>query len=255
MTVLRVGAGLRHTENEIEWHDNALVLRQREYLGAIVLVERPIIDPDPEAVAAAVRDGLRSSGLHLLDWSAGADQLRRRLALLHRVLGPPWPEVTDAALLDHIGGWLGPDLYKVRSAADLARVDVGSALRRLLPWPAAGRFAQLAPERTAVPSGSIVRIDYSDIDFAGEGRPTLAVKVQEMFGALAAPSIADGRIPVVLHLLSPGGRPTAITSDLASFWRQGYPQVRAELRGRYPRHSWPDDPSTAPPTRRPPRRT
>ena len=254
-TVLRIGAGLRHTEDEIVWQNNGLVLHQREYLGAIVLVERPLADPDPDAVAAAIRDGLRSSGLGKLNWTSGADLLRRRLALLHRVLGSPWPEVTDAGLLDRIDGWLGPDLRKVRRAGDLTGLDLISALRRLLPWPAAERLAQLAPERMAVPSGSIVRIDYSDVDFAGNGLPKLAVKVQEMFGSLAAPAVVDGRVPVVLHLLSPGGRPTAITSDLASFWRQGYPQVRAELRSRYPRHSWPDDPSTAPPSRRPPRRT
>ena len=250
----QIAGGLRRTEDEILWRDGALVIRQRDYLGAIVLAERPLTRPDPSAVQAAVRDGLMASGLNLLTWSAGADQLRRRLALLHRALGSPWPDVSDRALLDSADTWLGPDLQKVRRNADLARIDVAAALRRLWPWPAAGRLDQLAPERIEVPSGSVVRVDYSGVDLAGDGSPVLPVKVQEMFGARQAPSIADGRVLVVLHLLSPAGKPAAITSDLASFWRQGYPQVRAELRSRYPRHAWPDDPLTAMPTRRPPRR-
>ncbi len=253
-TALQIGAELRHTEDEISWRDGVLLVRQRDYLGAVVLLERPLPHPDPAAVAAAVRDGLTSSGLELLTWSAGADRLRRRLALLHRVIGVPWPDVSDAALLADTAGWLDPDLQKVRRNADLGRIDVAAALRRLLPWPAAGRLDQLAPDRLEVPSGSLVRVDYSAVDFAGDGSPVLAVRVQEMFGAAQAPSIADGRVPVVLHLLSPAGRPTAVTSDLASFWRQGYPQVRAELRSRYPRHSWPADPAGAPPSRRPVRR-
>jgi ATP-dependent helicase HrpB len=169
-------------------------------------------------------------------------------------LGSPWPDVSDRALLESVDSWLGPDLQKVRRNADLARIDVAAALRRLWPWPAAGRLDQLAPERIEVPSGSVIRVDYSGVDLGGDGSPVLPVKVQEMFGARQAPSVAEGQVPVVLHLLSPAGKPAAITSDLASFWRQGYPQVRAELRSRYPRHAWPDDPLTAVPTRRPPRR-
>ncbi len=253
-TALQVAGALRRTVDEIRWHDGVLLTRQRDCLGAIVLAERPLAQPDPTVIAAAVHDALMSTGLDLLNWSTGADQLRRRLALLHRALGAPWPDVSDQALLDSTSRWLDPDLQKVRRNADLARIDVSVALRRLLPWPAAGRFDELAPERLAVPSGSMVRIDYSGVDFSGAGDPVLAVRVQEMFGARQAPSIADGRISVVLHLLSPAGRPTAITSDLASFWRQGYPKVRAELRSRYPRHSWPDDPQLAPPARRPGRR-
>ncbi|MFI5911122.1 ATP-dependent RNA helicase [Dactylosporangium sp. NPDC051541] len=151
-----------------------------------------------------------------IPWTA----LRHRLAFLHRTQGSPWPDVSDAALAD------GP--------ADL---------RALFPWPAAKDFDTLAPERLTVPSGSTVRLDYSD----PEG-PVLAVKVQEMFGLAATPEV--GGRPVLLHLLSPAGRPVAVTRDLASFWRNGYRQVRAELRGRYPRHPWPEDPAAAPPTRR-----
>jgi ATP-dependent helicase HrpB len=170
-------------------------------------------------------------------------ELRERLAFAHAALGEPWPDVSDSALLDRAGEWL--DLGAARRRADLAKADVAGGLRRLLPWPVAGRLDEVAPERLPVPSGSKVRVDYSDA-----AAPVLAVKVQEAFGWRDAPRLADGRVPVLLHLLSPAGRPVAVTRDLASFWVQGYPQVRAELRGRYPRHPWPEDPTTAEPTRR-----
>jgi len=196
-------------------------------------------------VAEAVRDGLRTSGLGVLHWTRDAEQLRERLAFCHVHLGPPWPAVEDTALLADIERWLAPDLVRVRHTRDLARIDVGRALRRLLPWPAAAQFDQLAPTHLDVPSGSRVRLAYD-----GAQPPVLAVRVQEAFGWTDTPAVAGGRVPVVLHLLSPGGRPVAVTSDLASFWRQGYPQVRADLRGRYPRHPWPENPLHAEPTRR-----
>ncbi|HUX70246.1 MAG TPA: ATP-dependent helicase C-terminal domain-containing protein, partial [Cellulomonadaceae bacterium] len=198
-------------------------------------------------VLRAVRDGLDREGLSILTWSAAATRLRRRLAFLHAVIGAPWPDVSDEALLTHLDTWLGPDLDGVHRRPDgggLARIDVLRALRRLLPWPDAARLDVLAPERLAVPSGSQVAIDYDD-----PGQPVLPVRVQEAFGWHATPRLADGRVPVLLHLLSPGGRPAAVTADLESFWRTGYPQVRAELRGRYPKHAWPEDPLTAAPTR------
>jgi ATP-dependent helicase HrpB len=165
------------------------------------------------------------------------------LAFAHAALGEPWPDVSDEALLERAEEWLA--LGSARRRADLAKVDVAGGLRRLLPWSVAGRLDDVAPERLPVPSGSKVRVDYSD-----PAAPVLAVKVQEAFGWRDAPRLADGRVPVLLHLLSPAGRPVAVTRDLASFWQQGYPQVRAELRGRYPRHPWPEDPTTAQPTRR-----
>lgn len=152
--------------------------------------------------------------------------------------------MTDPALLADVPRWLGPELARARRRADLARIDVAAALRRLLDWRQAARLDELAPERLAVPSGSRIRVDYAD-----PAAPVLAVKLQETFGWQDAPRIAGGRVPVLLHLLSPAGRPVAVTADLASFWRVGYPQVRAELRGRYPRHPWPEDPTTAAPTR------
>jgi ATP-dependent helicase HrpB len=209
------------------------------------LSDEPLARPDGALVAEAILTGLRKEGLRLLSWRPEAVALRDRLAFCHHTYGSPWPAVDDRALLDQLPQWLGPDLARARHRADLSNIAVANALRRLLDWRLAARLDEVAPERIAVPSGSRLRIDYAD-----PSAPVLAVKIQEAFGWGSAPAIAEGRVTVVLHLLSPAGRPAAVTSDLPSFWRNGYPQVRGELRGRYPRHAWPEDPTTAPPTRR-----
>ncbi|MEZ0447968.1 ATP-dependent helicase C-terminal domain-containing protein, partial [Cellulomonas sp. ICMP 17802] len=232
---------LLHDEDVVAWADGAVVARRVRRLGAIELTSVPLTDPPAGLVAAAVRTGLARDGLGLLRWTDAATALRGRLAFLHRALGSPWPDVSDDALLADLDAWL--DLSRVRGTRDLARVDVLHGLRRLLPWPDAARLDALAPERITVPSGSGVRVDYTG------DQPVLAVRLQETFGWRATPRLADGRVPVLLHLLSPAGRPAAVTADLESFWRTGYPQVRAELRGRYPKHAWPDDPLAAPPVR------
>lgn len=241
---LEAASALWEEAEQVGWVDGRVVARRTTSLGAIELSSVTIPDPAPHLVATAVRDGLRSDGLSVLPWKPSALELRQRLAFLHRALGAPWPDVSDTALTDTVETWLGPDLARVRGTRDLGRIDVTSALRRLLPWPEAGRLDELAPERVAVPSGSSVRVDYDG------DQPVLAVRIQEVFGWPAAPALADGRVPLLLHLLSPARRPAAVTADLASFWATGYPQVRAELRGRYPKHAWPDDPWTAPPTSR-----
>lgn len=241
---LEAASALWEEAEQVAWVDGRVVARRTTSLGAIELSSSTIPDPAPHLVATAVRDGLRSDGLSVLPWKPSALELRQRLAFLHRALGAPWPDVSDAALTDSVETWLGPDLARVRGTRDLGRIDVTSALRRLLPWPEAGRLDELAPERVDVPSGSSARVDYDG------DQPVLAVRIQEVFGWRAAPALADGRVPLLLHLLSPARRPAAVTADLESFWSTGYPQVRAELRGRYPKHAWPDDPWTAPPTRR-----
>ncbi|MFG2529606.1 ATP-dependent RNA helicase [Streptomyces sp. NPDC048516] len=230
---------------EVGWADGDVVARSVTRLGAIELASRPLTAPDPGLLRDAVISGLRREGFGLLRWPPGAASLRQRLAFLHRELGAPWPDVSDAALLERVEEWLGVELGRSRRRADLARVDAGQALARLLPWATgeAARFDELAPERIEVPSGSRVRVDYE-----GE-QPVLAVKLQELFGLQESPRVAGGRVPVLVHLLSPAGRPAAVTADLASFWRDGYRSVRAELRGRYPKHPWPEDPSAAEPTR------
>ncbi|WP_433349256.1 ATP-dependent helicase HrpB [Micromonospora sp. CA-111912] len=244
-TAREAGGPLLRSAREVTWSGGDVVAREVVRLGAIELVARALVRPEPALVAAALRDGLRRSGLTLLTWTPAARALRERMAFCRHALGPDWPDVGDEALLAGVDAWLGPELAAARRRADLARVDVTAALRRLLPWQQAARLDELAPERLAVPSGSRVRVDYAD-----PAAPVLAVKLQETFGWAEAPRIAGGRVPVLLHLLSPAGRPVAVTADLASFWRTGYPQVRAELRGRYPRHPWPEDPTTAEPTRR-----
>jgi ATP-dependent helicase HrpB len=230
---------------EVAWSDGDVVARRVRRLGAIVLEERPLARPDPASVRAALLDGLRAEGLGLLRWTPHARALRARIATLHRVLGDPWPDVSDAGLLADTDRWWTGPLTAARRRADLARVDAAAVLRSLLDWRIAGRLDELAPERIEVPSGSRVALDYSGDE------PVLAVRLQEVLGWTATPTVADGRLPVVLHLLSPAGRPAAVTADLTSFWTNGYPQVRAELRGRYPKHDWPADPVAATPSRRP----
>ncbi|WP_031064823.1 ATP-dependent helicase HrpB [Streptomyces sp. NRRL F-5527] len=243
--VARRAAGtLLERREEVHWADGDVVARRVERLGAVELAVRPLPDAGPAPVRAALLDGLRREGFGLLRWTAGAEVLRQRLAFLHARLGEPWPDVSDAALHARVDEWLEPELSRARRRADLARIDAGQALARLLPWASgeAARLDELAPERITVPSGSAVRVDWSDPE-----RPVLAVKLQEMFGAQESPTVAG--VPVLVHLLSPAGRPAAVTADLASFWREGYRQVRAELRGRYPKHPWPEDPAAARPTR------
>ena len=219
--------------------------RREQRLGAIVLASTPVRATPAqgrEAVAAAVG----KDGIGILSWSGPADSLRRRLALLHRELGDPWPDVSDAALLERLPEWLGPELEKVAAGRALSALSLTDPLRRLLPWPEASRLAELTPETLAVPSGSNIRIDYPDVSDGGP--PVVAVKLQECFGLAQTPRLVQGRVSVLFHLLSPARRPLAVTDDLASFWSGPYSQVRAEMRGRYPRHPWPDDPWTAPAT-------
>ncbi|WP_424921674.1 ATP-dependent helicase HrpB [Streptomyces sp. wa1] len=240
----RLAAGhLLFSGEEVRWADGDVVARSVERLGAVELSVRALRAPAPELVRGALLEGLRREGPGLLRWTRDAGQLRERLAFLHRVLGQPWPDVSDGALLARADEWLEPELSRAGRRADLARIDAGQAVRRLLPWATgdAARLDELAPERIEVPSGSRVRVDY-----AGE-QPVLAVKLQELFGLGETPRVAG--VPVLVHLLSPAGRPAAVTADLASFWREGYRDVRAELRGRYPKHPWPEDPTTTEATR------
>jgi ATP-dependent RNA helicase HrpB len=240
-TALEVGAPAHTDGPEVAWRNGDVVAARVERLGAIVLAERPLPDPDPAAVAAAVAEGLRREGLGLLRWTPAAVAYRQRLAAAHAGLGEPWPAVDDEALLAALA--TGPALAAARRRADLTRIDVTAALRDLLPWQLAGQLDELVPERVEVPTGTRIRVDYGD-----PAVPTASVRVQEVFGWAQAPLVV-GR-PLRLQLLSPAQRVIATTADLAGFWVTGYPAVRSELRGRYPRHPWPEDPATAPATRR-----
>ncbi|GGX54417.1 ATP-dependent helicase [Streptomyces minutiscleroticus] len=243
-TALAAAAALHTEGEEVRWAGGDVVARRVERLGAVELAARPLPGPAPVLVREALLEGVRQEGFGLLRRWGDARALRQRLAFLRLHLGDPWPDVSDEALLARAEDWLEPELGRARRRADLERIDAVQALTRLLPWASgeAARFEELAPERIGVPSGSRVRIDYADPE-----RPVLAVKLQEMFGLQESPAVAG--VPVLVHLLSPAGRPAAVTADLASFWRDGYRAVRAELRGRYPRHPWPEDPAGAEPTR------
>ncbi|MER6162218.1 ATP-dependent helicase C-terminal domain-containing protein [Streptomyces sp. NPDC001868] len=243
--VAREAAAHLHSRGEeVAWRDGDVVARRVERLGAVELAVRPLKEAAPRLVREALLEGLRVEGFGLLRWSQDAARLRERLAFLRERLGTPWPDVSDSALHARVDEWLEPELSRARRRADLGRIDAGEALKRLLPWASgdAVRLDELAPERIEVPSGSRIRVDY-----ARPEQPVLAVKLQEMFGLRESPVLAG--VPVLVHLLSPAGRPAAVTADLASFWRDGYKAVRAELRGRYPKHPWPEDPATAEPTR------
>jgi ATP-dependent helicase HrpB len=248
--LLEVLTGRVEDAEVVSWEDGDVVAERRRTLGALVLARTPSREPPREAVVSALLDGVATEGLALLGWRRDDRDLQARLQLLYRTLGDPWPDVGDEALAADLHRTIGPHLTGARRRADLARVDLIAVLLALAPPTARRDLDRLAPTHLEVPSGSRVRLRY---DPAG-GRPVLAVKLQELFGATRTPAVVDGRVPVLVHLLSPAGRPVQVTDDLPSFWAHGYAQVRAELRGRYRKHPWPEDPTTAVPTARTQRR-
>jgi len=235
------------TAEEVTWDDAGGAVRARRVvrLGALDLRAGPLPHPDPAAVAAALLDGVRLRGLDVLPWTKDTARLRQRLAFLHTLDPDAWPDVSDDALLDGLDRWLLPHLHGMRRLDDLRRLDLAEVLLAGLPWSARAEVDRLAPSHLPVPSGSRVPVDYSDFD-----APVLAVRLQEVFGMTETPRVGGGRVPVTMHLLSPAHRPVQVTQDLASFWRAGYFDVRKDLRGRYPKHAWPDDPLAAEPTSR-----
>ncbi|HSH44430.1 MAG TPA: ATP-dependent helicase C-terminal domain-containing protein, partial [Longimicrobiales bacterium] len=237
--------------DEVEWDEDAgrVVARRVRRLGAITLAEHPLRDPPPDAVGRALVAGIRAAGLRVLPWTKETDQLRQRLAFLHHLDPDSWPPASESALTDTLEDWLLPFMAGMRRLDDLKRVDLAEALLGRVGWDRRSAVDRMAPTHLQVPSGSRVRIDYSD-----PAAPTLGVKLQEVFGLTETPRIA-GRVPLTLELLSPARRPVQVTRDLASFWRDAYHEVRKDLRGRYPKHPWPEDPLTAEPTRRTKRRS
>ena len=237
-------AGQMTTVDESVWDQQTHDVRasRDRRLGAIVVARQPL--DDANAVQAAMLDGIAREGLRLLPRLGDADALRARVAFCRRVLdSEAWPDLSDAALLATLEAWLAPFLGDVRRRADLGRVDVARALQTLVPRALLAQLDTLAPRHVTVATGSSITVDYDG------DQPTLRVRLQEVFGWSETPRVADGRVPVVLHLLSPAGRPIQVTSDLGGFWRGSYPQVRAEMRGRYPKHDWPEDPTKAAPSR------
>jgi len=234
-------------EDVIEWNAaaRAVVSSRRVRLGALILREAPLRSPEPDRVADALLEGIRRTGLDVLPWSEGARRLQARLAFLHR-LDPVWTDCSDAALLQNLSAWLGPHLGGMRRLDDLGGLDLVDILLGLLRWDQRATLDEWAPSHIQVASGSRIPVDYSDPQ-----APVLAVRLQELFGVTETPRVGSGTVPVTLHLLSPAFRPVQVTRDLAGFWRTTYFDVRRDLRGRYPRHHWPDDPLEAEPTSRP----
>ncbi|MFM7784657.1 MAG: ATP-dependent helicase C-terminal domain-containing protein, partial [Gammaproteobacteria bacterium] len=247
-------APLVHTEEIAEWSEaeGRFIAERRRRVGSIVLSRERISGVDPGTRSEALCRWIAATGLQVLPWTEELRQWQARVVLL-RSLGelpgaPPWPAVDDTALLATLGEWLAPALIEVGTRAALQRIALAAALRALLPWPLPRELDRLAPERITVPSGSSVAIDYT------RSPPVLAVKLQEMFGCSSTPAVAEDRVPLLLELLSPAGRPLALTQDLRGFWRGAYADVRKDMRGRYPKHPWPEDPLSARPTRHTKRR-
>jgi ATP-dependent helicase HrpB len=223
-------------------------------LGAVVLSRQPLRHPDPEALREALLQGITEQGFAVLPWSKGLRRWQARLCWLRQTLeADELPDLSDSWLLSHLREWLGPWLEGISQLSQLQRLDLEAILRSRLSWEQLRLIDQEAPSHLQVPSGSKIPLDY-----ASGGAPVLAVRLQELFGLAETPRVGGGRVPVMLHLLSPAQRPMQITDDLGGFWQRTYPEVKKELKGRYPKHYWPDDPLQAIPTARAkpiPRRT
>jgi len=235
------------TRDEIAFDEATEGLRARRLrrLGAITLGEQVRrVEPDADT-PRMLADGIARLGIGRLPWTQSLQQWRDRVLFLRRVEGDEWPDVSDAALGARLNDWLEPTLMDKTRLAQIRPDDLAVALQALLPWPLSRRLADAAPTHFTAPSGSSVPIDY-----AAEEGPKLSIRVQELFGLDRHPSVANGRVPLSVELLSPAHRPVQVTRDLPGFWRGSYQAVKSEMRGRYPRHPWPDDPLKAPATRR-----
>jgi ATP-dependent helicase HrpB len=235
------------TSDEISFERTSLALRarRRKTLHAITLSEAPLALPPSAETAGIFADGLIAAGLDKLPWSKSAKQWRDRVMFLRKAEGENWPDLSDAGLIARAAEWLVPALYDKTSLKDFSAGDLSEALLTLLSWELRARLDREAPTHFEAPTGTMLAIDYE-----AEQGPTIAVRLQELFGLNTHPSVAKGKIPLVLELLSPAQRPVQVTRDLPGFWRGSYAAVRSDLRGRYPRHPWPEDPASAMPTRR-----
>ena len=245
---LAAGAALLETRTQASIDRGALTATRTRTLGAIPLKAAPASSLSEEEATALVAEHLAAHGLGDLGWGKEASSLRERMRVLHEVLGDPWPDVSDEALAGSADQWLLPWAKRLANGASLNKVSMLDVLRSMLPWPDAARLDELVPEKMPIPSGGTRPIDWSG------AHPVLTLRVQQSFGWTDTPRLVDGRVPLVLHLTDPAGRPAAVTSDLTSFWAGPYRDVRAQLRGRYPKHPWPEDPLHAEPTNRAKRR-
>ncbi len=243
----RVFARYLVIQDVVGWDNRsgAVLARRQTRWGAVVLDDQPLPRLDPNRLAEGLLDGVRQRGLAVLPWDKASQQWRARVAFMRRLEGEPWPDVTDDALLARLEDWLLPALGGMSKLVELERLSVLDALESLLPWALRPRLLHEAPPYVSVASGSRIALDYESGDV-----PVLAVRVQELFGTTTHPTIASGRGRLSVHLLSPAHRPLQVTGDLPGFWRTSWHLVRSDMRGRYPRHPWPEDPLAAPPTTR-----
>ncbi len=233
--------------DEVSFDQNAMALRarRRRKLHAITMADAPVALTPSEETARIFAEGICAAGLDRLPWSKAARQWRDRVTFLRKAEGDSWPDLSEAGLAERREDWLVPLLADKTSLKDISPGDVSDAVMALLPWDLRARLDREAPTHFEAPTGTMLAIDYE-----AEQGPTIAVRLQELFGLNVHPSIARGAVPLVLELLSPAQRPVQVTRDLPGFWRGSYAAVRTDLRGRYPRHPWPDDPAHAEPTRR-----
>ncbi|WP_284639234.1 ATP-dependent helicase HrpB [Paenibacillus silviterrae] len=234
-------------EELVSWDSSTGSVRavQREKLGSLILREGSLPQADPDRVASALVEGIALEGLELLPWNRASRQLQQRIRFLHRFDSGSWPDVRDEALLGSLEEWLKPHILGLKNRAQLERLKLTEILESMLTWEQRRQLDSEAPTHVTVPSGSRIAVDYSQVE-----QPVVSVKLQEVFGWKDTPRLARGRVPVLLHLLSPAQRPVQVTKDLASFWSSTYFDVKKDLKGRYPKHYWPDDPLTALPTNR-----
>lgn len=244
----RACPSLVEQSDTVEWDEAQGTLKafRRSQIGRLTLSVRTLAKPSEEELHQAILNGLRDKGLGALNWTPEAEQYRLRLQCAARWLPQfAWPSVSDEALLASLEAWLLPQMAGVHSLRALKALDVKAALQNLLEWSLRQRLDSELPTHYTVPTGSRIAIRYHE-----DNPPALAVRMQEMFGEAITPAIAEGRIPLVLELLSPAHRPLQITRDLGAFWAGSYREVQKEMKGRYPKHVWPDDPANTAPTRR-----
>ncbi|THB84132.1 ATP-dependent helicase HrpB [Pantoea allii] len=247
-TLCQQQPALIERRTEVEWDEEKGTLRafRREQIGALILKTQPMARPEPGVLHAAMLRWIAEKGLSVLGWTPDAEQLRLRIQCAAQWLPEEsWPAMDDESLLESLPQWLLPQMSAVRDLRSLQAVNLTTALLHLLTWSQRQRLDTVLPTHYTVPTGSRLPIRYD-----ADKPPALAVRIQEMFGEATNPTVAEGRIPLVLELLSPAQRPLQITRDLAAFWRGAWPEVRKEMKGRYPKHPWPEDPANALPTRR-----
>jgi len=239
--LLKYHTALVTAVKQVDWdeREHCVQARRQQRIGELVLTDRRWEEAPAEAIESALLAGIRRAGPAALPWNEAARSCQARMAFMHQQAAQDWPDVSDAALMATLEDWLLPYLAGMSRFSHLKRLDLEATLLARLPWQQQRQLDELAPTHLRVPSGSRVRLDYS------QAVPVLAVRLQEMFGLAVTPCVAGGRVPVLIHLLSPARRPVQITQDIAAFWKGSYHEVRKELRGRYPKHHWPEDPLQA----------